>query len=130
LPSPFPPKIVRTLFEVKVISAAGASETLASQFSCLAQPPLVGVPVNLSELTLPLLWKWIAIPQKYAATFFSYIDPDTMKMDDGFTEHSGCPVVEGEKKIVTQWVRLGVDYENPWNSFNTLGIKYSDADNQ
>ena len=59
------------------------------------------------------------IPKKYAATFFSYIDPATMKMDSGFTEHSGCPVVEGEKKIVTQWVRLGVDDENPWNSFNT-----------
>ncbi len=58
-------------------------------------------------------------PKQYAATFFSYIDPDTMKMDSGFTEHSGCPVVEGEKKIVTQWVRLGVDDENPWNSFNT-----------
>lgn len=28
-------------------------------------------------------------PTKYAATFFSYIDPVTMKMDDGFTEHSG-----------------------------------------
>ena len=69
-------------------------------------------------------------PKRYAATFFSYIDPDMMKMDDGFTEHSGCPVVEGEKKIVTQWVRLGVDEENPWNSFNTLGIKYSDAENQ
>ncbi len=69
-------------------------------------------------------------PKKYAATFFSYIDPDMMKMDDGFTQHSGCPVVEGEKKIVTQWVRLGVDEENPWNSFNTLGIKYSDAANQ
>lgn len=58
-------------------------------------------------------------PKQYAATFFSYIDPETMKMDDGFTEHSGCPVVEGEKKIVTQWVRLGVDDENPWDSFNT-----------
>ena len=58
-------------------------------------------------------------PKKYAATFFSYIDPVTMKMDSGFTEHSGCPVVEGEKKIVTQWVRLGVDNANPWNSFNT-----------
>ena len=69
-------------------------------------------------------------PKKYAATFFSYINPETMKMDDGFTEHSGCPVVEGEKKIVTQWVRLGVDAENPWNSFNTLGIKHSDAENQ
>eukprot|EP00970_Alexandrium_tamarense_P016878 scaffold7726_cov267-Alexandrium_tamarense.AAC.1 len=51
-------------------------------------------------------------------------------MDGGFTEHSGCPVIEGEKKIVTQWVRLGVDDENPWNSFNTLGIKYSDAADQ
>lgn len=69
-------------------------------------------------------------PKQYAATFFSYIDPVSMKMDDGFTEHSGCPVVEGEKKIVTQWVRLGVDDENPWDSFNTLGIKYSDAENQ
>ncbi|KAL7489216.1 hypothetical protein ACHAW6_014786 [Cyclotella cf. meneghiniana] len=69
-------------------------------------------------------------PTKYAATFFSYIDPVTMKMDDGFTEHSGCPVIEGEKKIVTQWVRLGVDDQNPWSSFNTLGIKYSDAANQ
>ena len=58
-------------------------------------------------------------PKKYAATFFSYIDPVTMKMDSSFTEHSGCPVIEGEKKIVTQWVRLGVDDANPWNSFNT-----------
>jgi len=58
-------------------------------------------------------------PKQYSATFFSYIDPVTMKMDTGFTEHSGCPVIEGEKKIVTQWVRLGVDDENPWTSFNT-----------
>lgn len=70
------------------------------------------------------------VPRKGSATFFSYIDPDTMKMDNGFTEHSGCPVVEGEKKIVTQWVRLGVDEENPWDSFNTLGIKVSDAAKQ
>lgn len=41
----------------------------------------------------------------------------------GFTEHSGCPVYEGEKKIVTQWIRLGVDDENPWDSLNTLGVK-------
>ena len=59
------------------------------------------------------------IPKKYAATFFSYIDPKTMKMDSGFTEHSGCPVIEGEKKIVTQWIRLGVSDADPWNSFNT-----------
>jgi len=69
-------------------------------------------------------------PEQYSATFFSYIDPETMKMDNGFTEHSGCPVVEGKKKIVTQWVRVGVDDENRWDSFNTLGIKYSDAADQ
>ena len=64
------------------------------------------------------------------AIFFSYIDPITKTMDSGFTEHSGCPVFEGEKKIVTQWIRYGVDNENPWDSFNTLGIKISDADDQ
>merc|ERR1711862_1082396 len=62
-------------------------------------------------------------PSKGAAVFFSYIDPETLLMDNGLTEHSGCPVFEGEKKIVTQWVRYGVDKENPWNSFNTLGMK-------
>lgn len=70
------------------------------------------------------------VPKKGSATFFSYINPDGMQMDNGFTEHSGCPVVQGEKKIVTQWVRLGVDDENPWDAFNTLGIKHKDAMNQ
>ena len=63
-----------------------------------------------------------------SAIFFSYIDPETKLMDTGFTEHSGCPVFEGEKKIVTQWIRLGVDDENPWDSFNTLGIKLKDIE--
>ena len=66
------------------------------------------------------------VPEAGSATFFSYINPETMTMDNKFTEHSGCPVIEGEKKIVTQWVRYGVDDENPWDSFNTLGIKNSD----
>eukprot|EP00521_Asterionellopsis_glacialis_P017265 CAMPEP_0195299854 /NCGR_PEP_ID=MMETSP0707-20130614/26307_1 /TAXON_ID=33640 /ORGANISM="Asterionellopsis glacialis, Strain CCMP134" /LENGTH=479 /DNA_ID=CAMNT_0040362365 /DNA_START=23 /DNA_END=1462 /DNA_ORIENTATION=+ len=68
--------------------------------------------------------------QQNDAVFFSYIDPTTKVMDSGFTEHSGCPVLEGEKKIVTQWIRYGVDDENPWSSFNTLGIKYSEAADQ
>ena len=61
------------------------------------------------------------------ALFFSYIDPLENIMDTGFTEHSGCPVYEGEKKIVTQWIRFGVDDDNPWDSFNTLGIKIAPA---
>ena len=35
------------------------------------------------------------------------------------TQHSGCPVLEGEKRIVTQWIRLGVSEETPWDSFDT-----------
>ena len=46
-------------------------------------------------------------------------------MDHGFTEHSGCPVFEGHKSIVTQWIRLGVDDGKPWDSFNTLGFHES-----
>ena len=65
-------------------------------------------------------------PEKGNGVFFSYIDPETRVMDTGFTEHSGCPVYEGQKKIVTQWIRLGVDDQNPWDSFNTLGIKRSE----
>jgi len=63
-------------------------------------------------------------PQMGNAIFFSYIDPDSQIMDTGFTEHSGCPVFEGEKKIVTQWIRYGVDHENPWDSFNTCAYYY------
>ena len=48
-------------------------------------------------------------------------------MDSGFTEHSGCPVYEGEKKIVTQWIRYGVDNQNPWDSFNTCKFDASSA---
>lgn len=66
-------------------------------------------------------------PKPFSAVFFSYLDPDSMKMDNKFTEHSGCPVIKGEKKIVTQWVRLGVDKDSPWDSFNTMGIKFSDV---
>jgi len=66
-------------------------------------------------------------PSAGSAIFFGYIDPETKIMDDGFTTHSGCPVYEGEKKIVTQWVRLGVTKEVNSDSFNTLGILHSEA---
>ena len=66
-------------------------------------------------------------PEFGNAIFFSYIDPEKKIMDSGFTEHSGCPVFEGEKKIVTQWIRLGVDTENPWDSFNTRTYYFLDV---
>lgn len=66
-------------------------------------------------------------PSAGNAIFFSYIDPETKKLDNALTQHSGCPVYEGEKKIITQWVRYGVDQETDWTDFNTLGILNSEA---
>jgi hypothetical protein len=67
-------------------------------------------------------------PELGAAAFFSYMDPVTKIKEPGFSTHSGCPVIEGTKRIAVQWMRLGVDKENPWNSFNTLTIKKEDED--
>jgi hypothetical protein len=58
-------------------------------------------------------------PEVGSGLFFSYIDPATNGTDLGFTQHSGCPVYEGEKKIITQWVRYGVDAQTSHGSFNT-----------
>jgi hypothetical protein len=69
-----------------------------------------------------------ARPTTGAAAFFSYMDPETKIKDHGFTTHSGCPVIEGTKRIAVQWMRIGVDEENPWDSFNTLTIKKKDIE--
>ena len=62
------------------------------------------------------------LPEAGNAAFFSYLGSDGTT-DNKLTEHSCCPVLEGSKKIAVQWLRLGVDEENPWNSFNTLNVK-------
>jgi len=61
------------------------------------------------------------------ATFFSYKGLDGV-MDDGYTEHSGCPVIEGEKWITTVWMRDGVTAEEPWHLFDPDGIRMIDED--
>ena len=66
------------------------------------------------------------VPEAGTAAFFSYLGSDFVT-DNRLTEHSCCPVIEGEKKIAVQWLRLGVDEESPWSSFNTLGVKYSET---
>jgi hypothetical protein len=68
------------------------------------------------------------LPEVGTAAFFSYLGSDG-KTDNHLTEHSCCPVIEGEKKIAVQWLRLGVDKENPWDSFNTLNVKIGSAEN-
>lgn len=61
-------------------------------------------------------------PNSGSAVFFSYFDPVSNLTDNGLTQHSGCPVYEGEKKIITQWVRYGVNSKTPYSAFNTLTI--------
>ena len=45
-------------------------------------------------------------PEVGMTTFFSYRGKDNV-MDTGYTTHSGCPVLEGEKWITTLWMREG-----------------------
>jgi prolyl 4-hydroxylase len=42
-------------------------------------------------------------------------------MDPGHTEHSGCPVLEGEKWIATVWMREGVSLDRPQSMFDPSG---------
>lgn len=62
-------------------------------------------------------------PTLGAGVYFSYMNPTTMIHDEGFTTHSGCPVLYGTKRIAVQWMRHGVDLDNPWDSFDTNNIK-------
>eukprot|EP00588_Corethron_pennatum_P011282 CAMPEP_0194281756 /NCGR_PEP_ID=MMETSP0169-20130528/21494_1 /TAXON_ID=218684 /ORGANISM="Corethron pennatum, Strain L29A3" /LENGTH=463 /DNA_ID=CAMNT_0039026903 /DNA_START=31 /DNA_END=1422 /DNA_ORIENTATION=+ len=61
-------------------------------------------------------------PEKGSSIFFSYMGSDEI-MDSGFTEHSDCPVIEGNKFIMMQWMRSGVDAAYPWYSFDTRGVQ-------
>jgi hypothetical protein len=51
-------------------------------------------------------------PKRGMATVFTYMTPDGI-MDSGYTQHSGCPVLKGEKWIATAWLREGVTKEVP-----------------
>jgi 2OG-Fe(II) oxygenase superfamily len=62
-------------------------------------------------------------PTLGAAVFFAYMNPHTGIHDEGFTTHSGCPVRGGIKRIAVQWMRVGVDKENPWDSFDTNTVR-------
>ncbi len=45
-------------------------------------------------------------------------------MDEGgYTEHSGCPIIDGEKWVITFWMRDGVSAEEPWDQFDPSGVR-------
>lgn len=56
-------------------------------------------------------------PEPGMAVFITYVDLDKQVTDDGMTNHAGCPVYNGAKKIITQWVRHGVDNEHSHEHF-------------
>lgn len=47
-------------------------------------------------------------PETGSALFFSYLDPATMEVDTGFSEHQGCQVIEGDKRIISHKFRSGI----------------------
>ena len=61
-------------------------------------------------------------PTKNGASIFSYKGRDGL-MDEGYTEHSGCPVIEGEKWITTVWMREGVTWERGWEVVDPTGAE-------
>ena len=42
-------------------------------------------------------------------------------MDNGWTEHTGCPTHEGRKWIATMWYREGVTREKDWSYWSRFG---------
>lgn len=65
-------------------------------------------------------------PTPGMAVFFSYKSPTSNKMDEGYTEHSGCPIVEGEKWIATAWLREGVHAGETHEKYDPEGAKLID----
>ena len=61
-------------------------------------------------------------PAVGTAAFFSYLGPNNM-MDEGYTEHSSCPVIKGEKWATAVWMRLGVSEERPWSILDPQGLE-------
>lgn len=47
------------------------------------------------------------------------------RLDIGFTEHSDCPVILGEKLVATAWMREGVSKDHPHNFYNPSGFRNS-----
>ena len=63
-------------------------------------------------------------PNPKDAVFFSYLDKDRAEMDTGLTQHSGCPVLEGEKWVMTLWMRKGVNQHDVWSKYDPTGAKH------
>ena len=54
------------------------------------------------------------VPKARQMLFFGYKLKNSRRMDNGLTEHTGCPIREGRKWIATQWYREGMTAERGW----------------
>lgn len=66
----------------------------------------------------------LAAPRPNDAVFFSYFDKDTAQMDTGITQHSGCPVLSGDKWVMTLWMRRGISDADPWSKYDPTGARH------
>ena len=63
-------------------------------------------------------------PRALDAVFFSYYDAASGTMDTGHTVHSGCPVLAGEKWVMTLWMRRGVRAGDAWSKYDPTGARH------
>lgn len=66
------------------------------------------------------------VPKKRQMLFFGYFfkpGPTSAgtPMDNGWTEHTGCPLREGRKWIATMWYREGVTKDKDWAYWSQRG---------
>ena len=65
------------------------------------------------------------VPRRRQLLFFGYFYNDSIGvghvMDNGHTEHTGCPTRVGRKWIATMWYRQGVTKEKDWAYWSRYG---------
>jgi hypothetical protein len=64
------------------------------------------------------------VPKPRQMLFFGYMFNGATvgeAMDNGLTEHTGCPLRQGRKWIATMWYRENVTAEKNWEYFSRRG---------
>ena len=64
------------------------------------------------------------VPKPRQMLFFGYMFNGANQgeaMDNGWTEHTGCPLRRGKKWIATMWYREGVTAEKNWEYYSRRG---------
>mmetsp|Transcript_20509 Transcript_20509/g.72995 ORF Transcript_20509/g.72995 Transcript_20509/m.72995 type:complete len:174 (+) Transcript_20509:1-522(+) len=82
-----------------------------------------GVPTSGGATTFTNA-RTVVRPSANDAVLFSYYDVATREMDTGFTQHSGCPVLDGDKWVVTLWMRKGVHAGDSWAQYDPTGCRH------